>query len=149
MRRSATTALMRLGTPRATQAIQDALKDGAPQMRKEAAAVLAGRKDPRTAGTLIRALEAEKDEEVQVAFLLALGKVATPEAVQRLVETAEAEKGFFKKKPAALRIAAVQGLAEARTPAAMAALNALAADKDAEVKDAVTFALGRIARGKE
>ncbi|MBA3673057.1 MAG: HEAT repeat domain-containing protein, partial [Gemmatimonadaceae bacterium] len=37
VRRAATGALMRLDTPRATQAIQDALKDGSPQMRIDAA----------------------------------------------------------------------------------------------------------------
>ena len=146
VRRAATTALMRLGTQRATQAIQDALRDGAPQMRKEAAAVLASRKDPRTVATLLRALEVEKDEEVQQAFLLALGRIASPETVQRLVTTAEAEKGWIKKKGAPLRVAAVQGLAEARTAEAVAALQALATDKDAEVRDAAAFALGRIAR---
>lgn len=92
VRRSATTALMRLGTPRATQAIQDALKDSSPQLRKEAAGVLAGRKDPRTVATLLRALDAETDEEVQTAFLVALGRIASPEAVRRLAATAEPEK---------------------------------------------------------
>ena len=146
VRRAATGALMRLGTSRAMQAIQDALKDGAPAMRMQAAAALLTRKDVKTAATLVRALEDEKDDEVQAAFLLALGKLATPDAVQRLTKAVEAERGLFKKKSTAFRVAAVQGLAEARTPDAMDTLKALQADKDDDVKSAVTFALLRIAK---
>jgi HEAT repeat protein len=146
VRRAATSALMRLGTSRAMQAIQDALKDGAPAMRMQAAAALLTRKDVKTAATLVRALEDEKDDEVQAAFLLALGKLATPDAVQRLLKAVEAERGLFKKKPVAFRVAAVQGLAEARTPEAMDALKGLQGDKEDDVRDAATFALVRIAR---
>ena len=146
VRRAATSALMRLGTSRAMQAIQDALKDGAPAMRMQAAAALVTRKDVKTAATLVRALEEEKDEEVQVAFLLALGKLATPDAVQRLLKAVEPERGLFKKKGTAYRVAAVQGLGEARSPEASEALKALQSDKDEEVREAATFALVRIAR---
>jgi HEAT repeat protein len=146
VRRAATSALMRLGTARAMQAIQDALKDGAPAMRMQAAAALVTRKDVKTAATLIRALEEEKDEEVQAAFLLALGKLGTPDAVQRLLKAVEPDKGLFKKKGTAFRVAAVQGLGEARSPEASEALKALQSDRDEEVREAATFALVRIAR---
>jgi HEAT repeat protein len=146
VRRAATGALMRLGTPKALQAIQEALKSDAPQMRMQAAAALVTRKDVRTAATLVRALDEEKDEEVQAAFLFALGKLATADAVQRLLEAVKPEKGLFKKKPTAYRVAAVQGLAEARTAEAMAVLKELALDKDEDIRDAANFALGRIAR---
>jgi HEAT repeat protein len=146
VRRAATAALMRLGTSRAMQAIQDALKDGAPAMRIQAAAALVTRKDVKTAATLVRALEEEKDDEVQAAFLLALGKLATPDAVQRLLKAAEAERGLFKKKATTFRVAAVQGLGEARTPEAVDALKALQSDKDEEIREAATFALVRITR---
>ena len=146
VRRAATSALMRLGTSRAMQAIQDALKDGAPAMRMQAAAALVTRKDVKTAATLVRALEEEKDEEVQAAFLVALGKLATPDAVQRLLKAVEAERGIFKKKGTAYRVAAVQGLGESRTAEATEALKGLQSDKDEEVREAATFALVRIAR---
>jgi hypothetical protein len=146
VRRAATAALMRLGTTRAMQAIQDALKDGAPAMRIQAAAALVTRKDVKTAATLVRALEEEKDDEVQAAFLLALGKLATPDAVQRLLKAVEAERGLFKKKSTAFRVAAVQGLGEARTTEAVDALKALQSDKDEEIREAATFALVRITR---
>ncbi|MBA3671705.1 MAG: HEAT repeat domain-containing protein, partial [Gemmatimonadaceae bacterium] len=100
----------------------------------------------RTAGTLLRALDLEKDDEVQAAFLLALGRLASTEAVQRLARTAEPERGLFKRKTTALRVAAVQGLAEARTPDAQQALRSLSDDRDEDVRTAAVFALGRIAR---
>jgi HEAT repeat protein len=146
VRRAATGALMRLGTTRAMNAIQEALKDGAPTMRMQAAAALVARKDVKTAATLVRALEDEKDDEVQAAFLLALGKLATPDAVQRLLKATEAERGLFKKKSTAFRVAAVQGLGEARTPEALEALKALVADKDDDVAASAKVALQRIAK---
>jgi HEAT repeat protein len=146
VRRAATSALMRLGTTRAMNAIQEALKDGAPAMRMQAAAALVARKDVKTAATLVRALEDEKDDEVQAAFLLALGKLATPDAVQRLLKAAEAERGLFKKKSTAFRVAAVQGLAESRTPEATEALRALVSDKDDDVSASAKVALQRIAK---
>jgi HEAT repeat protein len=146
VRRAATSALMRLGTTRAMNAIQEALKDGAPAMRMQAAAALVARKDVKTAATLVRALEDEKDDEVQAAFLLALGKLATPDAVQRLLKAVEAERGLFKKKSTAFRVAAVQGLAESRTPEATEALRALVSDKDDDVAATAKVALQRIAK---
>ena len=146
VRRSARGALMRLGTPRAMQSIEDALKDHVPQMRIEAAAALVTRKDSKAAGTLLRALELEKDEEVQAAYLHALGKIATPEAVQRLIRAAQGERGLFKKRATAFRLAAIHGLAEARTTDATDALKELKTDKEQEVRDAAVFALGRISR---
>jgi HEAT repeat protein len=146
VRRAATSALMRLGTTRAMNAIQEALKDGAPAMRMQAAAALVARKDVKTAATLVRALEDEKDDEVQAAFLLALGKLATPDAVQRLIKAVEAERGLFKKKSTAFRVAAVQGLGESRTPEATEALKGLVSDKDDDVAGSAKVALQRIAK---
>jgi HEAT repeat protein len=46
----------------------------------------------------------------------------------------------------ALRVAAVQALAEARTDAALAALTALQGDKDEDVRATAVYALGRRSR---
>lgn len=146
VRRAVTGALMRLGTMRAMQAIQAGLADGTPDMRAEAAAALATRKDGRSTATLLQALDAEKDEQVQAAFLLALGKLGTPEAVQRLIKGAEVERGLFKRKSTAFRVASVHGLSEARTLEATDAVRALQSDKDAEVREAAKQAISRITR---
>jgi HEAT repeat protein len=140
VRRAAAHALGKLGTAHAVVALRKAIKDNSPHVRALAAAGLASRKGPRSAGTLVRALEAEPDLEVQIAILSALGRVANAEAVQRLVKAAE-PGGPFKRKPAGYRVAAVQGLGEARTPAAMAALQSLTGDKEREVREAAAKAL--------
>jgi HEAT repeat protein len=137
---------MRLGTAKSMQAIQEAFKDTAPQIRMQAAAALVAREDVRSATMLLRALDDEKDEEVAAAFLIALGRLATGDAVDRLIATAEADRGLFRKKPVALRIAALQGLAEARTPEAIATLKALQADKDEDVHSSAAYGFARATR---
>ena len=137
VRRAAANSLAKLGTPNAMRSLHDALHDTSAQVRLQAAAGLASRKGLKTSATLIKALDDEQDAEVQFALLGALGKVATPDAVQKLIKAAEPEGRLFKKKASAFRVAAVQALGEARTPAAVIALQALASDKDKEVKDAV------------
>jgi HEAT repeat protein len=148
VRRAATGALMRLGTPRAMQAIQEALRSDAAPMRMQAAAALAARKDVRTVPTLLRALDEEKDEEVQAAFLVALGKLGTPEAVQRLLAAVVPERGLFRKKSSEYRVAGVQGLAEAGTPEAMAGVRGLVLDKDERVREEASLVLRRANNSK-
>lgn len=148
VRHAATVALMRLGTARSLPTIQEALKDRAPQLRMQAAAALVGRKENNVTGLLLKALDDERDDEVCASFLIALGRLATPDAVARLIATAEPDKGLFRKKPVALRVAAVQGLAEARSDVAVDALKALQADKDEDVRATAVYALGRRARGQ-
>ncbi|MDE3173667.1 MAG: HEAT repeat domain-containing protein, partial [Gemmatimonadota bacterium] len=137
VRRSATNALMLLGTESARQAVRSAVRDAAPQVRMQAAFAMAANRDPQTATTLITAIDAEGDSDVQLAMLLALGRVGTPDAVQRLVRAADPERGLFKKKSTAFRVAAVQALAEVKSAAAQAALRALASDREKEVRDTV------------
>jgi hypothetical protein len=143
VRHAATLSLMRLGTPRSLQTIQEALKDVAPQIRMQAAASLVGRQESNVTELLLRALDDERDDEAQAAFLLALGQVATPEAVERLIATAEPDRALFRKRSVALRVAAVQALAEARTPEALRALKALQGDRDEDVRATAVYVLGR------
>ncbi len=146
VRRSATNALLRLGTPAAMKGIYDAVSDSSPEVRMQATAAISTRKDSKTSATLIRAIEAEQDDDVQVAMIAALGKIGTPDAVQKLVKMAGAEGRLFKKKSTGFRVAAVQALGEARTPAALAALKELVADKDRDVRETATRALAHAAR---
>ena len=143
VRHAAIGSLMRLGTPKSMQTIQEAFRDKSPQIRMQAAAALVTRTDVRTAALLLRALDDEQDDEVAAAFLIALGRLATPDAIERLIATAEVDRGLFRKKPVALRVAAVQGLAEAGTPEALATLKALQTDKNEDVQATAVYALGR------
>ena len=147
VRRAAAAALMRLGTQRAMESINKALADTDPQMRSEAAVALATRREPQATQVLLKALDAEKDAEVQAAMMLALGKMATRESVERLVQAANGERGLFKKRPTPYRVAAVHGLSEAKTPESLEALRALQQDKDDSIRGAATFGLRRASRG--
>jgi len=137
VRRAASGALSKLGTPKALQALHVALRDNSPQVREQAVAGLATRKGQKTAATLVKALDEETDPEVQHAILQALGRLGTPDAVQKLIKAAEPEGRLFRKKSLPYRVAAVHALGEARTPAAIAALQALLNDKEKDVKEAV------------
>ena len=137
VRRAATAALGKLGTPRAVQGLQQALRDAAPPVRTQAAVGLGTQKGKSAAGaSLAEALESETDAEVALSILAALGRVGTPDAVQRLIRVAQPDGRLFKKKPVAERVAAVHALGEARTPAALDALSSLLTDKEKEVRDA-------------
>jgi len=145
VRRAATNALIALESPTARRAVHDALRDESPAVRMQAASAISSRRDERSAGTLTRALDDEVDDDVQLAIIAALGKVATTEAVERLIKAAEPDgRLFFKKKSTALRVAAVQALAEARTSAAMTALWQMLEDKDRDVRDAVQRLVGPV-----
>jgi hypothetical protein len=143
LRNGARGALMRLGTPKALVAIQEALRCDDAALRIQAALAMGGRNDAHATRTLVHALNDEKDEEVQAAQLRALGKLGTRDAVQRLLEEAAPEQGLFKKKSSALRVAAVKGLAEAGTASAMVALRKLTLDKDESVREAALYASRR------
>lgn len=148
VRRAVTRALARLETHFTLDALARAISDDAATVRLEAIAALAARKGGRAGATLARAVDDEAEIEVQHALLAALGRVATPEAVQKLSKAAEAASGLFKsRKNIGLRVAAVQALAEAKTPGALAALQGLAGDKEKEVRDAVERARAPVSVG--
>jgi HEAT repeat protein len=136
VRRAAITALAKLTSPKAVDALRTALRDSSAQVRMQAAAGMGARKGMRTAATLTKALDDEEDADVQLAIIGSLGRLATTDAVQRLIKLAE-PGALFKKKPTAIRVAAVQALGEARTPAAHSALQHLVHDKEKEVSQAV------------
>lgn len=144
VRRATANALLQLGTASAARAVHQAASDArsTPAMRQEAVAALGETRGEHTSAiTLVNALEREAEEQVQLAILAALGKVATSEAVNRLVKAAKAERRWFARKQTAYRIAAVRALGEARTPESLAALRLLLKDRDREVREAATVAL--------
>jgi hypothetical protein len=141
VRRSVATALARLGTPRAIQAVQHMFHDPVSEVRVHAVQGAGSTKSPHVVSVLARALDAETDPEVQAVILAALGRQATEEAIARLVKAAEPEGRLFRRKPTALRVSAVQALAEANTPSAIAALRRFTEDKEREVRHAAARAL--------
>ncbi|MGH7710799.1 MAG: HEAT repeat domain-containing protein, partial [Gemmatimonadaceae bacterium] len=140
VRRAATGALARLGTPRALHALQDMLRDQNPDIRRQAALGLGAAGQRAAASDLIAVLEQEQDSDVEHAIVTALGKVGTPEAIERLAKAAR-PGSLFKRRPTAARMAAVNALGEAGTPEALDVLRSLAGDRDKEVRAAVERAL--------
>jgi HEAT repeat protein len=145
VRHAAMVALMRLGTARSMPAIERALRDDAPQIRMQAAAALETRREPRATTLLLRALDDERDDEVRAAFLHALGRLSTTDAVKRLIAAAQPGRVLLRRKPTALRVAAAQGLALASSPAALTALGALVDDEEADIRKAARDGLRRVA----
>jgi HEAT repeat protein len=141
VRRSAASALARLGSRGAVAALKAAMHDASPNVRMQATIAVATRKDPHSTPMFIRALTEEEDPEVQRALLSALGKLGSPDAVKRLISDAEPDGRFFRRKPTPTRVAAVQALAEAGTPEAVAALEALTKDRTRAVREAAVKGL--------
>ena len=141
VRKAAVSALSKMTGAGAVKGLAALLEDGAPGVRVRAAAALGGAKTPAAANALIKHLEREEVAEVQHACLSSLGKIATGDAIRFLTKAAQPASGLFKKKATAFRVAAVRALGEARTPAAMGALQNLLHDKEKDVREAVFWAV--------
>jgi HEAT repeat protein len=141
IRRAAAGALGKIATTTALRALNSAIRDSSPQVRLVAAAGLASRRETTAAHTLTRALDQESDDAVQLQIIAALGRVATAEAVQRLIKLAMPSGKLFKRRPAAIRLAAIQALGTARTPAALEALAELRKRGDRATRHAAEQAI--------
>ncbi len=140
VRRAVAGALGRIGGPGAVEALRRALRDDAPGVRLQAAKGLDGRKNRGLAMSLAVAADAESKSDVQREMYLALGRIGSAEAIQALRKVAEPGGKVFRRKPQAIRLAAVAGL-HAAGPSAANALKELLQDDDREVRDAVEKAL--------
>ena len=70
-----------------------------------------------------------------------LGRIGTPDALQALIKAVQPGGRFLNRKPAAPRLAAIEGLRAAANPAALGTLEGLAQDSDKEVRVAAERAL--------
>jgi HEAT repeat protein len=146
VRKSAANALINLGTTAGFRAVCEMLQAESPKTRVQAAMALSSRRDEKSTAQLRTVLEDEPDTEVQLALLAALGKIATPAAVEQLIRAAEPKRRLLERKSNGFRIAAIQALAEAKTPAALAAIAVLKEDKEREVREAATRAYQHASR---
>ncbi len=143
VRQAVSIALGKLGTSRALLALLQGLNDGSPDVRLQAVRAIASAKNPRAIPWIIETLEHEQDADVQGALIAALGSAPTEDGVARLVRAAEAG-GMLVRKPLALRLRAIEALAEAKTPSARHALQGLLSDRDREVRAAAEQAVGKM-----
>jgi hypothetical protein len=134
VRRAATLALIRLGTPKAMHTIVRALSDAEASVRLKAARGLGGVKHSRAVPALLAALETEKEEEVLHGILSALGRQGTADAVARLAQEARPAGLLQRKRPLGRRLAAVAALGEAPTHEARTVLRALERDREHDVR---------------
>ena len=138
VRRAAAVSLGKIATGNAFAALRTALRDESSEVRLVAATALGAWKRSTSSHSLVVALEEEEDSDVQLQIITTLGRVGTPDAVERLIALAEPGGTLFKRKVPAVRLAAVEALGDAGTPAALEALKDLREDKDAAVRDAAT-----------
>ncbi|HEX5819536.1 MAG TPA: HEAT repeat domain-containing protein [Gemmatimonadales bacterium] len=140
VRRAVAGALAKIASPAAVEPLRQMLRDPSPQVRLLAVQGLDGPRARGLAMTLALALEDETNGDVQRELLLALGRIGTPDAVQALARQA-APARLFQRRSVSMRLAAVEGLRLAGTPAAIHALQGLAKDDEGEVRRTVQLIL--------
>ena len=144
VRRSVALALAKVGSRSAAEPLRRALKDPSREVRMHAAMGVGGRKASPLAMPLVVALEEEEDEEVERELILALGRIGSPDAVQALIRFAQPSGKLFGRKSTSVRLAAVEGLRIAATPAAVGTLQGLSDDGDKDIRAASVVALAQM-----
>jgi len=141
VRKAVALALAKIGNSAAAEPLRRALHDKSREVRMQAALGVSGKKSSALAMPLVVAMEQEEDEGVERELILALGRIASPAAVQALIKFAQPGGRLFGRKPAALRVSAVEALRLAATPAAIGTLEGLTNDGDKQVRLAAQSAL--------
>ncbi len=142
VRRAVAGALGKIGTPATIEPLRQLLRDSSAQVRLQAAQGIEGSRARGLAMSLSLALEEETNGDVLRELLHALGRIGTVDAVQALARAAAPGRRLFNRRPVATRLAAVDALRLAGSPAAATALQGLLGDDDADVRAAAERALG-------
>lgn len=142
VRRAVAGALGKIGTPGTIEPLRQLLRDPSPQVRLQAAQGLDGPRARGLAMSLSLALEEETNGDVLRELLHALGRIGTVDAVQALARAAAPGRRLFNRRPVATRLAAVDALRVAGSPAAATVLQGLLGDDEPEVRAAAERALG-------
>ena len=141
VRTAAASALAKLGPGVAAKGLRGALRDAPEAVRERAAEAMALQRGG-SVDSLVRALDREEDNRVQMAMVNALGQLGTPHAVEKLMDIARTEKGLLNKgRSTPIRVAAVHALGEVKTSSALAALQTLLRDKEKAVRGAASWVM--------
>jgi len=141
VRTAAATALAKLGPGVAAKGLRGALRDAPEEVRERAAEAMAMQRSG-SVDSLVRALDREDDNRVQMAMVTALGQLGSPHAVEKLMDIARTDKGLLnKRRPTPMRVAAVHALGEVKTSSALAALQMLLRDKEKAVRGAASWVM--------
>ena len=146
VRKAVALALAKIGTRAAVEPLRRALHDPSPEVRMQVALGIGGQKSAALAMPLVVAMDEEKDETVLRELILALGRIGSADAVQALIKCSQPAGRIFGRKSASLRLAAVEGLRLAATPAARGTLDGLADDGDKQVRAAARAAVSELGR---
>ncbi len=131
----------------AADALVRGVQDTLPEVRLAAAIALQSRREERIVPPLLRFVDAEDELDVQLAIVSTLGKIPTADGVQKLIALANPTERMLRRRRApVLRLGAIEALGEARTPAAMAALQRLLEDKEKDVREAAARLYSRARR---
>ncbi|MCC7055705.1 MAG: HEAT repeat domain-containing protein [Gemmatimonadaceae bacterium] len=134
VRAAVVTALLQLDTATSRATVRGALRDASPEVRRRAVrGFLAEAGNWTNVEKLLQALERETELDVQLEFLYALGTLATPDAVQKLIRLCSADGRY---RPPDFRIAAAEALATARLGASVPLLRAMLKDPDMHARAA-------------
>jgi len=143
VRKAVAEALGKIGTMQAMDPLRTLLTDESPAVRLKAVIHLSGRGARGMPPAIAELLKTEDNTDVQHEALFALGRIATPDAILQLREWAQPGGKLLGRKPLAVRLAAVKGLALAG-PAAADALAALDRDDTPEIRAAVSAAVAAL-----
>ncbi len=144
VRKAVALALTKIGSRNTAEPLRRALRDPSAAVRLQVALGVGGRRSSALALLLTGALEAEKEAEVVRELVLALGRIGSPEAVQALIKFVQPTGKLFGRRPTPLRLAAVDALRLAGSPAAVGTLQGLGGDGDREVRAAAQAALAEL-----
>ncbi len=141
VRSAAAGALSRLGVTPGARGLRAVLRNIHSSVLRHSAVNATAADALGTAEALIRALAREPDLQAQLALVTALGQIGTRAAIDKLTDLANGRSGLMRRAAPALRVAAVHALAATSDTAAMAAICALAHDKQKEVRGAAAWVM--------
>ncbi len=131
----------------AADALVRATQDAAPEVRLAAAVGLQSRREDRLVPAIVRRIDEEEELDIQLALVATLGRLVAPEGVQKLIALANPTERLLRRPNMPLiRLSAIEAMGEARTPAAMVALQKLLEDKEKEVRETAARLYSRARR---
>jgi hypothetical protein len=140
VREAALYAMAEIGGKEIARPAVAALRDESAAVRAAATRVIGVGGDASATAVLVRRLEHEEDEGVLAGILIAVGRLASPEALGVLAKYAE-PGGFLKRRTPHLRAAAIEGIGHIHSTEARALLELYSQDKEPTVRRAAEAAL--------
>jgi HEAT repeat protein len=141
VRHAAGVALAKIGSPGAIGHLRKVLKDPDPEVRVAVAKELRGYRLGALVMPIVSVAESEQNLDVLCEYYRALGRIGTPAAIQVLARAVQPGGLFAVRRSTAPRRAAAEGLALAGGKIARDMLQALAHDRDRDVRETALNAL--------